>query len=79
MARAYLRAARANRVCCTDNSLKGLSLGSIQDRSPQFELSGFICALSTSGHCALRAPTVFLVRIETIRTKNTVPDKNNQA
>jgi hypothetical protein len=28
------------------------------------------------GHCALRAPTVFLVRIETIRTKNTVMDKN---
>jgi hypothetical protein len=24
-----------------------------------------------------RAPTVFLVRIETIRTKNTVPDKDN--
>jgi hypothetical protein len=24
-----------------------------------------------------RAPTVFLVRIETIRTKNTVPDKGN--
>jgi len=26
--------------------------------------------------CALRAPTVFLVRIETIRTKNTVMDKS---
>ncbi|MEK7362029.1 MAG: hypothetical protein AAB133_08130 [Pseudomonadota bacterium] len=25
--------------------------------------------------CALRAPTVFLVRIQTIRTKNTVMDK----
>jgi len=25
--------------------------------------------------CALRAPTVFLVRIKTIRTKNTVMDK----
>jgi hypothetical protein len=27
--------------------------------------------------CALRAPTVFLVRIKTIRTKNTVMDKSN--
>jgi len=27
--------------------------------------------------CALRAPTVFLVRINTIRTKNTVMDKSN--
>jgi hypothetical protein len=30
-----------------------------------------------SGHCALRAPTVFLVRIETIRTKNMVMVKSN--
>src|SRR5450830_254633 len=30
-----------------------------------------------SNHCALRAPTVFLVRIKTIRTKNTVMDKSN--
>jgi hypothetical protein len=27
-------------------------------------------------HCALRAPTMFLVRIKAIRTKNTVIDKN---
>jgi len=31
---------------------------------------------ATSGHCALRAPTVFLVRIKTIRTKNTVMGKS---
>jgi len=30
-----------------------------------------------SNHCALLAPTVFLVRIKTIRTKNTVMDKSN--
>jgi hypothetical protein len=29
--------------------------------------------------CALRAPTVFLVRIKTIRTKNTVMDKTRSA
>jgi hypothetical protein len=28
------------------------------------------------GHCALRAPTVFSVRIKGIRTENTVMDKN---
>jgi hypothetical protein len=33
--------------------------------------------LSPTSHCALRAPTVFLVRIKTIRTKNTVMDKSN--
>ena len=32
--------------------------------------------MSLRGHCALCAPTVFLVRIKAIRTKNTVIDKN---
>jgi hypothetical protein len=32
--------------------------------------------MSASGHCALRAPTAFSVRIKTIRTENAVMDKN---
>jgi hypothetical protein len=34
---------------------------------------------ATRGHCALRAPTVFSVRIKTIRTENTVMDKNKDS
>jgi len=34
---------------------------------------GFFVRAGFSKSCALRAPTVFLVRIHTIRTKNTVP------
>jgi len=55
----------------------------MQDLTPsfpsfrQFELPGYIYASPTGNHCALRAPTVFLVRINTIRTKNTVMDKSN--
>jgi hypothetical protein len=36
--------------------------------------SSMYSPMSANNHCALRAPTVFLVRIKNIRTKNTVMD-----
>jgi hypothetical protein len=43
--------------------------------APQFELAGYIYEPVTCKHCALRAPTIFLVRMKIIRTKKTVMDK----
>jgi hypothetical protein len=44
---------------------------SAQDRAPLFELPGRIQAFSASKHCALCAPTVFLVRMKSASVPET--------